>query len=322
VLEPRPKVIGRPGLRAIIDSVPVSPSAVPAAARAFLAGAIDYAGLFPPAELGMPAAVGNYLAYRSGSDAWALGRFVVPVARLGELEQSLPGPDPARGAPVSLSALLGGETAADLDTVEAFNRRAAEHGALIEALEVKAPTADAVREVLATIPRGWIQYVELPIAEENAPALDAIQASAGFAKLRTGGITADAFPAPEPLLHTLQALAGLKLPFKATAGLHHPLRGVFPLTEAPDAPVAAMYGYLNILLAALILWTDGDPGRALEALLEETPTSLCFEEDALVWRDSRFEVPIVATVRKSFFHGFGSCSFREPLDLLPLAGTR
>ena len=289
------------------------------AARAFLAGAIDYAGLFPPASLAMPAAVGNYLAYRSGPDAWALGRFVVPVARLGELEQSLPGPDPARGATVPLSVLLGAETAADLDTVEAFNRRAAEHGAVIEALEVKAPTADMVREVLAGIPRGWIQYVELPIDEENARALDAIQSSAGFAKLRTGGITPDAFPAPEPLLHTLQALAGLKLPFKATAGLHHPLHGVFPLTDAPDA---AMYGYLNILLAALILWTEGDPGRALGALLEETPTSLCFGEDALVWRDLRFEVSVVATVRKSFFHGFGSCSFREPLDLLPLPGTR
>jgi hypothetical protein len=292
------------------------------AARAFLAGAIDYAGLFPPAELAMPAAVANYLAYRSGPDAWALGRFVVPVARLGELEESLPGPDQARGGPVPLSALVDAGTSEDLDTIEAFNRREATHGARIESLEVKAGSAAVVREVLGAIPPGWIRYLEVPIAEDNGPALDAIQAGAGFAKLRTGGISADAFPVPERLLHTLQALARRKLPFKATAGLHHPLRGVFPLTDAPDAPVATMYGYLNILLAALILWTEGDPGRAFEALLEETLTSLRFEDDALVWRDLRFEASALAVGHKGFFHGFGSCSFREPLDLLPLPGTR
>jgi hypothetical protein len=292
------------------------------AARAFLNGAIDYAGLFPPAELSLPSAVGNYLAYRSGPDAWALGRFVVPVARLGQLERSLPGPDQPRDGPVPLSALVGPGTAEDVDTVEAFNRREMEHGARVEALEVRAASAGAARAVLAAIPRGWIRYVEVPIAEGIDPALDAVQAGAGFAKLRTGGITPDAFPAPERLLRTLQALGRRKLPFKATAGLHHPLRGLFPLTDGPDAPVAMMYGYLNILLTALILWTEGDPGRALEALLEENPALLCFENDALVWRDLRFDLPTLATVRKSFFHGFGSCSFREPLDLLPLAETR
>jgi hypothetical protein len=302
--------------------VPVSPSAVPAAARAFLAGAIDYAGLFPPAGLAMPSAVDNYLAYRSGPDAWALGRFVVPVARLGELEQALPDPDQAQGGPMALAALVGPGTAEDLDMIGAFNRREATHGARIEALEVKAGSADAVRAVLAAIPGGWIRYLEVPIAGDNGPALDAVQAGGGFAKLRTGGVTANAFPAPEALLHTLLALAQRKLPFKATAGLHHPLRGVFPLTEAPDAPGAMMYGYLNILLASLILWNEGDPDQALAALLQESSASLRFEDDVLVWRDLRFDASVLHAVRTRFFHGFGSCTFREPLDLLPLVGTR
>ncbi len=302
--------------------MPVSLSAVPVAARAFLAGAIDYAGLFPPAELAMPLAVGNYLAYRSSPDAWALGRFVVPVARLGELERCLPGPDQSQTGPVPLSALIGTGIANDVETIEAFNRRGGDHGMRIEALEVKAASASAVRTVLAAIPRGWIRYLEVPIFEGNEPALDAVQAGAGFAKLRTGGVTADAFPAPEPLLHTLRALAERKLPFKATAGLHHLLRGIFPLAEAPDAPGARMYGYRNILLAALILWNEGDPGRALAALLEESSASLRFEDGALVWRGLRFDATVLGAVRTNFFHGFGSCSFREPLDLLSLVGTR
>ena len=38
--------------------------------------------------------------------------------------------------------------------------------------------------------------------------------------------------------------------FKATAGLHHPLRAEFPLTYDAGAPVGAMFGYLNVFLAA------------------------------------------------------------------------
>ena len=49
---------------------------------------VDYAGLFPPAGLDMRAAVGNYARYAAGPWAWALGRFIVPVSRLEELERA------------------------------------------------------------------------------------------------------------------------------------------------------------------------------------------------------------------------------------------
>ena len=50
------------------------------AAEALLHGAIDYAGLFPPAGLDLEATVRNYAAYREGRDAWALGRLVLPAS--------------------------------------------------------------------------------------------------------------------------------------------------------------------------------------------------------------------------------------------------
>ena len=48
-------------------------------ARSFLRGVIDYAGLFPPAQLGMSAAVNAYDEYRHSADKDLLGRFVVPA---------------------------------------------------------------------------------------------------------------------------------------------------------------------------------------------------------------------------------------------------
>src|SRR5215216_2608933 len=55
------------------------------ALRVLLQDAIDYAGLFPPAQLDMSGAVAEYASYLGSVDAWALGRFVAPVARLDEL---------------------------------------------------------------------------------------------------------------------------------------------------------------------------------------------------------------------------------------------
>ena len=73
---------------------------VPAATlRAMMRRLVDYAGLFPPAELSMSDATARYSTYLRSSDAWMLGRFVVPLERLDELaacaEPSLVGP-PAR----------------------------------------------------------------------------------------------------------------------------------------------------------------------------------------------------------------------------------
>ena len=56
--------------------------------KTLLAGAIDYAGLFPPSQLSMEEAVVNYAKYRGSEESWMLGRFVVPVARLDELKEA------------------------------------------------------------------------------------------------------------------------------------------------------------------------------------------------------------------------------------------
>src|SRR5947209_6150520 len=54
--------------------------------RAFLEGIVDYAGLFPPAQLPLDEAVRNHARYRRGPEAWLLRNFIVPAPRLSELD--------------------------------------------------------------------------------------------------------------------------------------------------------------------------------------------------------------------------------------------
>lgn len=299
-----------------------APPQTPPVVRALLAGAIDYAGLFPPAELDMDTAVNNYLDYRASPEAWALARFVVPVSRLGELEQTLHrlGPDLNRLIPVS--ALLGTGTADDVDATAEFDTRCREFGARIDAIEVKAASVGAARGVLAAVPRRWLRYLELPLGPALDAGLEVVVAAGAFAKVRTGGITPASIPAPDDLLAFLEAVARRRIPFKATAGLHHPVRGSFPLTYDSVAPSGVMHGYLNLMVSAAILWRGGNVQVAREALLEEDPTTLRLNGDAFIWRNERLDTSALNTLRHEFFHGFGSCSFREPVDELPLWSAR
>jgi hypothetical protein len=81
-----------------------------------------------------------------------------------------------------------------------------------------------------------------------------------------------------------------------------------------------MYGYLNLLLAAAVLWMGGGASRARDALLEEAPASLRSDADGLAWRDLGWAPATLAVLRADFVHGFGSCSFREPMDELVAGG--
>lgn len=296
-----------------------SPStSIPPVVRALLSGAIDYAGLFPPAGLDMATAVARYREHRDSHDAWALGRFVVPVSRLAELaaETRTGAADTSRLIP--LTGLIGAATSDDVAAIEAFNRACSVHGARVDAVEVKAATDGVIRAVLAAIPARWVRYVEVvALGDGTVPALEEIARGGAFAKVRTGGTTPEAIPTPERLLGFLEAAARRRLPFKATAGLHHPLRGLHPLTGEPAGPSGVTYGYLNLMIAAAILWRGGDLTLAREALLESDLSAYTINGDALLWHDLRFDGDALGRMRSEFFHGFGSCSFSEPLEELP-----
>jgi hypothetical protein len=214
-----------------------------------LAGLIDYAGLFPPAALDMPTALRNYAAYREGGFAWMLGRFVVPAARVGEVDPSWP-----------------------VSVLHTQPRR----------MEVA----------------GSVTYFEIPIDADPAP----LAATGGRVKIRMGG---DTVPAPAAVAAFLRACAAARLPFKATAGLHHPLRN------------PTMHGFVNLFLAAALAWRGEDP---LATLDEQSAAAFQFGDGAVEWHGHTASAAELREIRENFAISFGSCSFEEPIADLKALG--
>ena len=75
--------------------------------------------------------------------------------------------------------------------------------------------------------------------------------------------------------------------FKATAGLHHAVRGRYPLTYEPASPTETMYGFLNLGVAAALLHAKANAAEAVEALEESAAGSFRFQADGLNWKRSR-----------------------------------
>ena len=285
--------------------------------RALLGGIVDYAGLFPPAGLNMETTVRNYARHLAADDAWMLGRLIVPAARLDEFEKHAGGLLPAgEGAePWQLSALVAPDgLAADLERVAAFNeahRRTGAGLAAIGTIELKAPSATAVEEALHAIPDELFPFFELEAAQDPRGIITVLTGSDAGAKVRTGGLEAEAYPSPEHLARFIAACATAGLPFKATAGLHHPLRH-------HSEPVGAKeFGFLNVFTAAALAAQKGLAEADLVAVLtDESIGSFLFDEAALRYGDHELTLEQIDGSRLKLAISFGSCSFDEPLDHL------
>ena len=292
--------------------------------RTLLAHAIDYAGLFPPAQLDMPGAVAEYESYLASNDAWALGRFVVPAARLDELAatagEGMPNPLGTRRAERRLSVVLGADLPADVERTRIFSGRGRDHAWCgVDAVELRASSPEAISEAMQLVPDRVERYVEIPIGRDPTPLVRAIGEAGAFAKVRTGGTTADAFPASDHVVRFLGTCLREAVPFKATAGLHHPLRGVYPLTYEPGSACGRMYGFLNVFLATAFLAAGLGEADAGELLEESDPDTLTFGAADVTWRSLCLPLDRLAQSRR-LLTSFGSCSFREPIDDLTLLG--
>lgn len=244
--------------------------------RALITNLIDYAGLYPPAALALPAALNNYKQYLGSPESWILNRLVLPVSELDNL---------TLGEDWRVTLLVDGEPGS-------LPRQ-------VETLEIK----QACRLSLPT-------YCEAPLD----------QITGAFAKVRTGGLTPDAIPIPSEIAEFLREAAARRVPFKATAGLHHPIRGGRPLTYAAESPQAIMHGFVNVFIAAAFAWHGTDRATVIAVLLECDPESFEFSDDALTWRGRSLSTVQIAEARREFAHSFGSCSFEEPVGDLKALG--
>ncbi|HWA41435.1 MAG TPA: hypothetical protein VG712_07495 [Gemmatimonadales bacterium] len=290
------------------------------ALRTLLTGLVDYAGLFPPAELPLAQAVENYASYRRGPHAWMLGRFVLPVSLLTEFAAVSKGVVPAAGEPWWLAGLINATSLrADVNAAAEFNERH-DIGAVVDTFELKGADPELVAEAAKILPRGAALYVEVPLERDPAPLLDAIAAHNVRAKARTGGVTAESIPSSAHVVRFLNGCAERGIVYKCTAGLHHPIRARYRLTYAPDAPSGLMHGYVNVFLAGAYL-LHGMPEAEAIALLDETELkNIQFTDQGVTWRGHRLHAEQLGAAR-IYATSFGSCSFEEPVGDLQQAGV-
>lgn len=302
-------------------SVAVAPEAL----RVLVTGVVDYAGLFPPAALDMASAVANFATYRASDDAWVLGRFVLNATRLDEWSaavNALSASESAAWHGARLSALLSGEFSRESERIAAFNDAAA-LPVRIDVAEARTHTIDSVLATAAAMPDDVTLYCEIPHRDDPAYLLDAVHSAGVRAKIRTGGVTPDAFPMPGDIVRFLRRCVERGVTAKATAGLHHPLRGDFRLTYQPDAVRGMMYGFVNVFLCAAALRVGVGDAVAGAILLEQDAETIVASAEAVRYvRGGVLEFMIdraaLTAFRETGLVAFGSCSFREPVDELAM----
>ena len=303
-------------------------------AHAAFKSLIDYAGLFPPAVLDMSRAATEYANAREGPHAWMLGRFIVPAARLEELG------DGARRFPLSVIVNAAVDARADtaawfaaVSQILASLARARDGGARIEALEVALPaprwqreTFDAALGQLAVLlERAGLNdvsaYAEFPRKALTGDAwttglpgaMSAAKRARLGVKLRCGGLDVSDFPSVDEVAAFVSAAVAENLRWKATAGLHHPVRHLDAATGA------RMHGFLN-LLAASAFASRLSAASLSHVVAEEDPAAFVFADTTFSWRNETADIDELRAMRRSSFVGYGSCSFDEPVADLTALG--
>ena len=312
---------------------------------------IDYAGLFPPADLSLDTSLQKYSKYRKNEDAWMLSRYIVPASRLAELKpygETLF----AEGEPFGFS-ILGKrtETISDYkehlqDIVKELERFHEDHGGRVQTdvMEIKLPReavfandVDLLADIYRETARYFGEVPEFPddiffegIFDKNwekeiAVILESMNhyndntsldsgIKAGF-KLRCGGVEASMFPSVEQVAFTLNKVREQNLALKCTAGLHHPIR------HYDHTVKTKMHGFLNVFGGAMLGYAhDFSTDQIAEVIKEEDKEHFSFTDSGFRWKDYEVSTEDIEELREVALISFGSCSFDEPRDDLQQLG--
>lgn len=291
------------------------------AVRVLLDGIIDYAGLFPPSQVSMPEAVINYATYKNSNYGWMLGRFVVQAVRLEEFFESAKEfiSRDAKSA-WQIAVVAGDDVYETIKTIDLFNA-ANGPGVVCDVVEVKANTVSKIENTVKALPEGVTAYFEISMGEALPELVATLALKGQRAKIRTGGVSHEDFPTSKQIIRFVRTCMAANVPFKATAGLHHPVRCFKALTYAADAPHGTMHGFLNVLLMTGFARESYRVSLLEELMEEEFEEVFQFSDTGVRWRDGHFlHVSQLSHLRQKGMHSFGSCSFDEPIADLRALG--
>jgi hypothetical protein len=311
--------------------------------RALLTGIVDYAGLFPPAQLSLDESIRNYARYRTEPEGWMLGQFICPAARLTELSPYVvelfhDGP------PLAISALgRGGKDVAafrdgqreDVNDITEFRRRHGER-VTVGVYETRLPSAvaaDDLTELFVSAarlsdPDRLMPFYEVKGGDEWTTAMPTFVGAIGAArkalkrsnpiagfKVRCGGLEPAAFPSPAQVALAITIARSIEVPLKLTAGLHHPIR------HQDGSVGVTAHGFLNVFGAGVLAASRGLDGATVREIIEdEDAGDFIFTDDGLRWHNHVASVTEIELARRTAATSFGSCSFDEPRDDLRALG--
>ena len=284
--------------------------------------------MFPPCSLALEPALRNYAEYVRTPEAWMLNGFVLPVEQfddarqfLSELHRQRPLRVAALGPKTTTTELFLNELDKTKGAIRSFSGYDADL-ASVSHVEMFLPgdvDSASLKRASAIVGELAVFWEAPPERAEQTIQLLADHNSGGGAakfgyKLRTGGVTAEAFPTSAQLARAVVAAATHQLPIKFTAGLHHPIR------QFREEVKTKMHGFLNVLGAGVLATEhQWDTGQAEVMLDDEDPQSFSFTDDFFSWREWKIDVQHLQ-YRRKFIKSFGSCSFDEPRDDLRTLG--
>ncbi len=312
--------------------------------QALLTGIIDYAGMFPPAKLPLDVAVKNYDAYKKGGHAWMLSRFVCGASILPGMEvyASALARGRAGGCLVAVAGRGGEDMISflevlqqDLACVDTFDKVVGLSGE-VDVFEVKLPEAvieggsesvyelvERSSEIFASGAPGVRSFYEIGFGTGGPETVfETLSALKKFndrwageryrpagAKIRTGGADATVIPSSNQLAFFISACCKLGLTYKATAGLHRPLR------HADKALATEVHGFLNVFVAAVLAHASVLPLPKIVNILECAKIgNFEFSSDGLSCCGHHATIDQIVAARRESCVSFGSCSFDEPVE--------
>ena len=294
----------------------------------------------------MDAAVQQHGRVLSGARRWLVARFICPAPRLAELGDALPEqPGPDWEVSALLEAAEGPWPDALVGQVEAIARFSDEMRVPVRVIEGRLPAewavegADpgAIGDLAAMIEGSGLDsdppvrlFLEVPVAgagdDVTRTALEAIaearqdhgatRVAPPGAKVRCGGKTADAVPTPEEVALVVADCREQGIPFKATAGLHHPFR------HLDDQTGFTQHGFLNVVGAAILARARGlDEETLAELLADDDPGHFELSSDRFRWQGISVGPEEIDAARRDLFVAYGSCSVDEPVEDLVALGV-
>lgn len=317
--------------------------------KAFMQEIIDYAGLFPPANLSLDTSIQKYSQYRKSDDSWMLSRYIIPSARLKELN---PYKDNLLTEGDSFAfSVLGKQTETVSEykghlqnVVTSLKQFHADHGSHVttDVLEIKLPREvvfandeDLLSEIYETTARHFAGVKEFPSdiyfegifdknwekeiglilkSLSNYNNSPATEVNVGF-KLRCGGVEASMIPSVEQVAFTLNRVRQQNLAIKCTAGLHHPIR------HYDHSVKAKMHGFFNVFGGAMLGYAhDFSDEQMTEVIKEEDPEHYKFTDSGFCWNELEVSTDEIKELREVAVISFGSCSFDEPREDLQKLG--